>query len=251
MNQGVSKNSAATKSGGWWDVIRQVTVAVVIALGIRSFLAEPFNIPSGSMIPTLLVGDYVFVTKYSYGYSRHSFPLSPPIFSGRTSDTLPARGDVVVFKTPQDNKTDYIKRVIGLPGDKLQMREGRLYINDKLVERRYLDDYVYRTESGYTVRTRRYEETLPGTGTKHVIIEQSDNGPMDNTRVFEVPAGHLFMMGDNRDGSEDSRASVGYVPVENLVGKAQIIWLSVDGSLFRFWELPWTLRFGRIGQGME
>ncbi|KJV10486.1 signal peptidase [Elstera litoralis] len=250
MKLGVSNKATASKANSWWDVIRQVTIAIVIALGIRSFFAEPFNIPSGSMIPTLLVGDYVFVTKYSYGYSRHSFPLSPPIFSGRTSDTLPARGDVAVFKTPQDNKTDYIKRVVGLPGDRVQMREGRLYINDKLVDRRFVEDYVYRTESGYTIRTRRYEETLPG-NRKHTIIEQSDAGPLDNTRVYEVPAGHLFMMGDNRDGSEDSRASVGFVPVENLVGKAQVIWLSVDGSLFRFWELPWTLRFNRIGQGLD
>jgi signal peptidase I len=250
MKLGVSNNAAASKGSSWWDVIRQVTIAVVIALGIRSFLAEPFNIPSGSMIPTLLVGDYVFVTKYSYGYSRHSFPLSPPVFSGRTSDTLPARGDVAVFKTPQDNKTDYIKRVMGLPGDRVQVREGRVYINEKLVDRRFVEDYVYRTESGYTIRTRRYEETLPG-GRKHTIIEQSDSGPLDNTRVFTVPAGHLFMMGDNRDGSEDSRASVGFVPVENLVGKAQIIWLSVDGTLFRFWELPWTVRFNRIGQGLD
>lgn len=250
MKLGVSDKATAAKTNSWWDVIRQVTIAIVIALGIRSFFAEPFNIPSGSMIPTLLVGDYVFVTKYSYGYSRHSFPLSPPVFSGRTSDTLPARGDVAVFKTPQDNKTDYIKRVIGLPGDRVQIREGRLYLNDRLVERRFVDEYIYRTESGYTIRTRRYEETLPG-NRKHIIIEQSDAGPLDNTRVYEVPAGHLFMMGDNRDGSEDSRASVGFVPVENLVGKAQIIWLSVDGSLFRFWELPWTLRFNRIGQGLD
>ncbi len=250
MKLGVSNNAAASKGSSWWDVIRQVTIAVVIALGIRSFLAEPFNIPSGSMIPTLLVGDYVFVTKYSYGYSRHSFPLSPPVFDGRTSDTLPARGDVAVFKTPQDNKTDYIKRVMGLPGDRIQVREGRVYINEKLVDRRFVEDYVYRTESGYTIRTRRYEETLPG-GRKHSIVEQSDSGPLDNTRVFTVPAGHLFMMGDNRDGSEDSRASVGFVPVVNLVGKAQIIWLSVDGSLFRFWKLPWTMRFNRIGQGLD
>src|SRR5438128_694133 len=199
------------KAGGWGETIRTVVYAVLIALVVRTFAIEPFNIPSGSMIPTLLVGDYLFVSKFSYGYSKHSFPFSFMPFSGRIFESAPKRGDVVVFKLPSDNKTDYIKRVIGLPGDKVRVTDGRLFINGNLIEREKIDDYVYRESGGSLLRSLQYRETLPG-GKQHPILEDGDNRRYDNTQEFDVPEGHYFMMGDNRDHSLDSRADVGYVP---------------------------------------
>ena len=178
--------SAVRKQEGFWETARTVVYAVLVAIVIRTFLFEPFNIPSGSMIPTLLVGDYLFVSKFSLGYSRHSFPFSFMPISGRVMERPPKRGDVVVFKFPRDNKTDYIKRVIGLPGDTIQMKDGRLFINDTLVPREPVDDYVYRDTSGSYLRSLQYKETLPG-GKVHFILEDGDNRRYDNTPEFKVP----------------------------------------------------------------
>ena len=235
------------KNDGFWETIRTVIYAILVALAIRTCAYEPFNIPSGSMRPTLLVGDYLFVSKYSYGYSRHSFPLSIMPFSGRVWFDAPDRGDVVVFKLPRDNKTDYIKRIIGLPGDTIQVQDGRLFINGELVQRERIDDFTYRNPYGSQLRVAQFVETLPG-GKKHFILEEGDNRIYDNTREFSVPQGHYFMMGDNRDNSADSRSQVGYVPAENLVGRAEFLFFSTNGtaSILEFWRWPTAIRFSRL-----
>ena len=243
-----------------WETIKTVIFAVFIALVIRTAAYEPFNIPSGSMIPTLLVGDYLFVSKFSYGYSRHSFPLSAAPISGRIFDGEPKRGDVAVFKLPSDNKTDYIKRIVGLPGDKLQMKRGRLIINDQIVPRRKIEPFAMQTVSGRFVAVTRYVETLPN-GVIHEILEKDgDSGPLDNTPIYIVPKGHYFAMGDNRDNSLDSRVpnqqgvnGVGFIPVENLVGRAEVLFFSTDGSasIFEPWGWFHAARFKRFFQGIE
>jgi signal peptidase I len=212
------------------------------------------------MVPTLLVGDYLFVSKFSYGYSRYSLPFGLPLFSGRIFlpfSGLPERGDVTVFKLPTDPSTDYIKRIVGLPGDHIQMRHGELYINDQLVPRRAIDDYVYE-EGGTTIVLHQYLESLPrGPGEtvlEHPIIKVGNNGPLDNTPVYEVPPGHYFAMGDNRDNSQDSRvlSAVGYVPAENLVGRAQFLFFSTTGAA-RWWEVwkwPFAIRYRRLLNGV-
>ncbi len=241
-------------SGGVADTIKTVVYAILIALAVRTVAFEPFNIPSGSMIPTLLVGDYLFVSKFSYGYSRFSLPFGLPLFSGRIFFHSPERGDVVVFKLPTDNSTDYIKRVIGLPGDSIQMKSGILYINDKAVPRRRIGDYLYQEGDGAVIPMKQYIETLPN-GRQHRIIKIGDDGPLDNTPLYQVPPGDYFMMGDNRDNSQDSRvlSAVGYVPAENLIGRAQFIFFSTDGSA-RWWEIwkwPFAIRYGRLFHGIN
>ncbi|MBI1215124.1 MAG: signal peptidase I [Alphaproteobacteria bacterium] len=203
--------------------------AAVIALFIRSFLFEPFNIPSGSMFPTLLVGDYLFVEKYAYGYSKYSFPFGLLSFEGRVMDDKVTRGDVVVFRQPKRPDIDYIKRIVGLPGDTIQVTEGRLYINGKIVPRDLVGTEVYDDE-GRPTTYHKYIETLPN-GVKHDIYEISDHEALDNTQVYKVPKGYYFAMGDNRDSSLDSRvqSDVGYVPEENLIGRAVIIFFSTKG----------------------
>ena len=208
------------------------------------------------MIPTLLVGDYLFVSKYSYGYSRYSLPLGLPLIPGRILVTPPKRGDVAVFKYPPDKKTDYIKRIIGLPGDRISMRAGRLYINDQMVPRDDPVTFDYMSDRGELKHTTRYIETLPN-GVKHPILEERDDGPLDNIvdnegkpLVYTVPPGHYFCMGDNRDNSADSRilSGVGYVPIENFVGRAEFIFFSTDGSaaLWEFWKWPSAIRYDRL-----
>jgi len=207
------------------------------------------------MKPTLLVGDYLFVSKFSYGFSRHSLPLSIPIIPGRIFSSAPKRGDVAVFKLPSDNKTDYIKRIIGLPGDRIQMREGRLWINEKLVKRERIKDFVHFNYFGHFDHIKQYIETLPN-GRVHRIVERSDGDGLDDTGVFTVPKGHFFAMGDNRDNSADSRivgGGVGFVPYENLVGRAEVLFFSTDGTA-RWWEVwawPWAARYYRFFQTIE
>src|SRR3977135_2786362 len=193
--------------GGLAESGRVVLQALLIALVIRTFLFQPFSIPSGSMKATLLVGDYLFVSKYSYGYSHYSLPLSPPLFSGRILGSEPARGAIVVFRLPKDDSTDYIKRVIGLPVDRIQMKEGLLYINEKPVKGERLSDFVGEDPCGSdaTARVKRWKETLPN-GVSYESLDCVDNGFYDNTNVYTVPPGHFFMMGDNRDNSTDSIA---------------------------------------------
>lgn len=230
------------------ELFKTIIIAGAIALGFRSFLFEPFNIPSGSMVPTLLVGDYLFVSKYSYGYSRYSFPLGIVPFGGRIAEDVPERGDVVVFRQPTDVSISFIKRVVGLPGDRIQVKDGILHINGEQVKRRYLGNTKARNAAS-VIDFKVYEELLPN-GTKHYIQERSDNDSFDNTVEFTVLEGHYFMMGDNRDNSRDSRtSSVGMVPAENLIGKAQILFYSHDGSarIWEFWKWPFAIRYGRLG----
>ena len=240
---------ASNKSGGLWDTIKTIAYAVLIALAVRTVAFEPFNIPSGSMVPTLLVGDYLFVSKYAYGYSRHSLPLSPPILSGRLFGAAPERGDVAVFKLPSDDRTDYIKRIVGLPGDRIQMTGGRLVLNGRQVARRRIEDYVHADGRGRIARSAQYVETLPN-GRAYRVVELTDSGEFDDTGVYTVPEGHYFALGDNRDNSLDSRAlrGVGFVPAENLVGRAEILFFSTDGGarLWEFWRWPGAIRFHRF-----
>ena len=237
------------EKSGVKDTVRVVIHALILALLVRIFLFQPFNIPSGSMIPTLLVGDYLFVSKYSYGYSRYSFPFGPNLFSGRIWAKEPERGDVVVFKLPRDNETDYIKRVIGLPGDEIQMIHGVLHINGEAVKKERVDDFVMHDPSGRERHMARYMETLPN-GVTYPVLDLVNEGIGDNTDVYKVPENHFFMMGDNRDNSTDSRflSEVGYVPFENLVGRAQIIFFSIgeDASFWQLWKWPTDVRWSRI-----
>ncbi len=243
------------KDGGFWETAKTIFYAVLIALLIRSLAFEPFNIPSGSMIPNLLVGDYLFVSKYSFGYSKHSLPLSLPVFPGRVLSKEPARGDVAVFKLPRDNETDYIKRVIGLPGDSIQVLRGELYINGKPVIRKKIENFID-LDAGKS--WSQYVETLPN-GKKYRVIEQLENfSPLDNTPVYRVPANHFFMMGDNRDNSADSRVQsgpdrVGFVPIENFVGRAEVLFFSTDGSasIWEIWKWIPAMRLGRFFKAIE
>jgi signal peptidase I len=237
------------KEGGFAETVRVIIHALIIAVVIRTFLFQPFNIPSGSMMATLLIGDYLFVSKYTYGYSRFSFPFSPPLFSGRIFGSSPQRGDVVVFRLPRDDSTDYIKRVIGLPGDRIQMVDGVLHINGQAVKRERAEDYVGTEDGPGVKRIRRYKETLPN-GVVYHTLDLTENSFYDNTPVYNVPADNYFMMGDNRDNSTDSRvlSQVGYVPIDNIVGRAEIIFFSVgDGeAAWKVWRWPWVVRWGRL-----
>lgn len=234
----------------WTEMGKTAMIAFLLAVLIRSFLYEPFNIPSGSMLPTLQIGDYLFVSKRDYGYSQYSFPFGIiPVKDRMWVSEMPARGDVIVFKLPTDNHTDYIKRIIGLPGDKIQTINGRLYINDKMVPREPVGFDRVENGRGQQLTVARYIETLPG-GVMHTIYEESDSEELDNAGPYLVPEGHYFGMGDNRDNSRDSRVLdlVGYIPFKNIVGRADIIFFSTNGTanLYEIWKWPTAIRFGRL-----
>ncbi len=245
MSQNVQSAQAPEKSGAvneLVEIFKTIFWALLIALVLRVVFFQPFTIPSASMEPNLYQGDYIIVSKFSYGYSKHSIPFSPPVFKGRIFEQPAQRGDIVVFKLPSDNRTDYVKRVIGVAGDRIQMKNGLLYVNDKLVPRQALSPVREDVGGGYVREVARYQERL-ASGRTYDTQDFGTDGELDNTDVFVVPEGHYFMMGDNRDNSSDSRVNpaiggVGFVPAENLVGKAQIILLSwkPEASIFK----PWT-----------
>lgn len=244
------KREEIEEKGEIGEFAKTAIIAVLLALFIRTFFFEPFNIPSGSMLPTLKVGDYLFVSKSAYGYSKHSFPFSMGGFEGRIAEKRPERGDPVVFKLPTNPSIDYIKRVIGLPGDTVQVIRGRLYLNGEQVERDSLG-LSESTQNGQyvTQRLNEYVETLPD-GTKYHIFEEGDDQSLDNTPLYTVPERHVFVMGDNRDNSQDSRVGslVGYVPFENLVGRADILFFSIDKTTASWNPISWpkSIRFDRV-----
>lgn len=228
-------------------LVRFVVEVALIVFVVRSFMFEPFTIPSGSMLPTIRVGDYLFVSKWSYGYSRYSLPFSPPLFEGRLWESVPQRGDIVVFRLPSDTAIDYIKRVVGLPGDRIQVRRGVLHINGEAVWRKEIEGYPLSSQG----KVRQFLEAFPGRSDTHTILElYGDQGFRDRTKEYRVPQGHLFVMGDNRDGSQDSRFDqVGFVPLENVIGKAQLVFLSLDPEVHRGNVLRYifAVRWGRLG----
>jgi len=246
----VKTQAARAKPGGALDTVKTVIYAGLIAVGIRTVAFEPFNIPSGSMMPTLLVGDYLFVSKFSYGYSRFSLPLALNLFQGRIFGTLPTRGDVAVFRNPRATSEDYIKRIVGLPGDRLQVRQGKLFINGIQCPTQLAGDYTD-DDVRPPMIVRLDRETLPN-GVVHDILKRTDDGYANNTPEFHVPEGHVFAMGDNRDNSADSRfmdgSGIGFVPLENLVGRAEVLFFSVDAQRpwWEVWEWPFEIRWSRL-----
>ncbi len=235
-----------------WENIKVIIQALLLAMVIRTVFFQPFTIPSGSMMPTLLVGDYIFVNKFAYGYSKYSLPFSPDLFDGRIFGNEPDRGDVIVFRLPTDTDVDYIKRVVGLPGDRIQVTNGVLHINGEAVPRQPNGGFTsdYRLDPGSDVPI--FRETLDN-GVSYDTLDQVPNSRGDDTREFIVPEGHYFFMGDNRDNSLDSRFDVGFVPAENLIGRASVIFFSVgnDTSFREFWKWPANMRWDRIFKGVE
>ena len=235
------------------DNVKTLIAALIIAVLIRSLLFQPFYIPSSSMEPNLLVGDRIFVSKYAYGYSKHSFPFSPNFTNQRFFFNVPKRGDLVVFKTPSDNRTDYIKRLIGLPGDTIQFLDGELLINNKKILRKKIENNQIIRCGNFLLETNTFIETLPN-GKEHLATYKK-KGTLQNSKMFKVPKDHYFLLGDNRDCSKDSRYldSVGYVNNLNLVGEAKLIFFSNDtniSSLMKFWNINKSFRFDRLFKGL-
>ncbi len=232
-----------------WDHLATILILVLLALTFRSLIVLPYRITSGSMMGTLMVNDYYYVSKYAYGYSRYSLPFDLFRFEGRVLASEPTRGDIVVFRLPRDHSTDYIKRVMGLPGDRIQVRGGVVFINGMAVERERVDDFLFTEIPGHEFQARQYRETLPN-GRSYLTLDQSPEGPGDFTDVYVVPEGHYFMMGDNRDNSLDSRFlnEVGFVPYENLVGRAEFRFFSTTGqaAIWEFWRWPAEIRWDRL-----
>tara|TARA_Y100001935_G_scaffold210955_1_gene181039 strand:+ start:333 stop:1067 length:735 start_codon:yes stop_codon:yes gene_type:complete len=236
------------------DNIKTIIYALIIAIIIRSLFIQPFYIPSSSMELNLLVGDRLFVTKYSYGYSKHSFPFSPPIFKDRVFEKIPQRGDIIVFKTPSDNRTDYIKRLIGLPGDVIQFIDGNLYINNNQVLRTLISNNTNLFCGNQKINVSTFEEKI--SNKKSYIVSYRNNISLQNSDKYVVPQNHYFFLGDNRDCSKDSRflSEVGYVHRDNLVGKAQLLFFSSnsrDGSIFEIWKWPKIIRFDRFFKSLN
>lgn len=233
---------------GWGFLI---IVCVLLPLALRSVFYAPFHIPSGSMKPNLLIGDYIFVNKYAYGFSKYSFPFSPDLFEGRIADDggkkRPERGEILVFRLPSDTRVDYVKRLVGLPGDRLQVKGGVLYINGEPLPREKMDSFTDEDEEGRKITITRYQETLPD-GKSYQVLDQVERGALDNTPEYVVPAKHYFFMGDNRDNSQDSRvlSTVGYVPEENIVGRADIIFFSISAPFWQFWRWFDSVRADRF-----
>lgn len=248
------RTPAPVEEGGWRELLRICLHAVLLALVVRTFFFQPFNIPSGSMKSTLLVGDYLFVSKLSYGYSKHSF-YSLPLFEGRVFQSEPKRGDVAVFKLPTDNATDYIKRVIGMPGDEIIVRRGELTINGQDIKRQRVEDFIQLDRfSRRERRIARFQEELPN-GVKYFVLDYGPDFALDNFGPYKVPMGHYFMMGDNRDDSQDSRElkDVGPVPLQNFIGRADVIFFSTETvvdnpevAIWKFWKWPFVIRWSRF-----
>ena len=233
-------NKEKKKNKNFFENVKTLFYAIIAALIIRSFFFEPFSIPSGSMYPTLVVGDYLFVSKSSYGFSKHSFPLSIPLVPKRVFYEKPERGDVIVFKTPTDNKTDYIKRLIAFPGERVRMASNEIFINDKKIQRLKIKDEIYSNSYNQEINVERFSEILPN-GKTYEVFEISENNSVYNTNDFDeivVPEDEFFVIGDNRDNSQDSRF-IGGIPKDNLVGKAILVFLSFDGTKGKWWKV-WT-----------
>lgn len=229
-----------------WDTTKNLAIALVIAVLIRSFLYEPFHIPSGSMKPGLKDGDFIFVSKYDFGYTRYSFPFGFKIFDGRLFfRNKPKRGDVLVFRLPANPKINYIKRLIGLPGDRIQMKSGVLYVNDVVVPKDYIGETLENDDDKNSL-AREYKEKLDN-GVTFSVLDKFENGNGDDTAVFYVPDNNYFFMGDNRDNSLDSRfRETGFVHEDNLIGKARMIFFSINGNLLKVWDWGNIIRFNRI-----
>jgi signal peptidase I len=244
--------SEEKKQSALWENVKVIIQALLLAMVIRTVFFQPFTIPSGSMMPTLLVGDYIFVNKFSYGYSKYSLPFSPDLFEGRIFESEPERGDIAVFRFPPNPSIDYIKRIVGLPGDRIQMIGGVLQVNGQPVPK--VQDGVftsdYRMDPGTDVPV--FRETLEN-GVSYDTLDQAQGTRGDDTREFIVPEGHYFAMGDNRDNSLDSRFDVGFVPAENLIGKASLIFFSLgnDTSFREVWKWPANMRWDRLFKVVE
>lgn len=253
----IAKSKPVERRETLWDNVKTLLIALIIALGVRTVLVQPFRIPSGSMQPTMLVGDYMIVSKWSYGYSRFSTGLPFGVGGdGRIFASEPARGDVVVFRPPGEPDKDFVKRLVGLPGDRIQIRAGRLFLNGQAVEREFLRMQDFREASGEFTQVAVYRETLPDGGPSYQTFDRFPDNPLDDTGVFEVPEGHYFMMGDDRDNSSDSRdptGVVGFVPHDHLIGKTRIVFASFDPStsILQPWTLFTGFRGSRFLKGVE